>query len=78
MGGSLLNSTDTTTTWQVPVRLPADDEIIAGGDTTGNVYVHTLAVPDAREWVCDSTTPMTEAQRETYLPHADIRGGDCD
>ncbi|WP_024500189.1 WD40 repeat domain-containing protein [Gordonia amicalis] len=75
--GSLLNSTDTTTTWQVPVRLPADDEIIAGGDTTGNVYVHTLAVPEAREWVCDSTTPMTEAQRETYLPHADIRG-DCD
>lgn len=47
--GTLLDSTDTTTTWQAPVRLPADDEIIAGGDTTGNVYVHTLDLPDARE-----------------------------
>ncbi len=57
---------------------PADDEIIAGGDTTGNVYVHTLAVPDAREWVCENTTPpLTEAQRATYLPHAYLQG-DCD
>ncbi|ETA05878.1 MULTISPECIES: WD40 repeat domain-containing protein [Gordonia] len=75
--GTLLDSTDTTTTWQVPVRLPADDEIIAGGDTTGNVYVHTLDVPDAREWICGTSTPMTEEQRSTYLPRAYLRS-DCD
>ncbi|MEO9326639.1 hypothetical protein ABFT43_01800 [Gordonia sp. B21] len=75
--GTLLSTTDTTTTWQLPVRMPADDELLAGGDTTGNVYVHSLDVNAARGWVCASTSPLTPAQRKAYLPHADLKG-DCD
>ncbi|MCD2145429.1 nSTAND1 domain-containing NTPase [Gordonia paraffinivorans] len=74
---TLLDATDSTTTWQLPERIPSDDELVAGGDTTGNVYVHSLDLQDAREWVCASTSPMTDAQREAYLPHADLHG-DCD
>ncbi|UPW10004.1 hypothetical protein M1C59_03880 [Gordonia terrae] len=71
--GTLLATTDTTTTWQLPVRLPSDDEIIAGGDTTGNVYRHTLDLDVARDWICASTAPLTDAQRDAYLPHVDVR-----
>lgn len=74
---TLLDATDSTTTWQLPERIPSDDELVAGGDTTGNVYRHSLDLQDAREWVCASTSPMTDAQREDYLPHADLHG-DCD
>ena len=74
---TLLDATDSTTTWQLPERIPSDDELVAGGDTTGNVYVHSLDLQDAREWVCASKSPMTDAQREAYLPHADLHG-DCD
>ncbi|MBY4573740.1 hypothetical protein ACN94_09090 [Gordonia paraffinivorans] len=48
---TLLDATDSTTTWQLPERIPSDDELVAGGDTTGNVYVHSLDLQDAREWV---------------------------
>ncbi|WP_439030195.1 nSTAND1 domain-containing NTPase [Gordonia terrae] len=75
--GTLLATTDTTTTWQVPDRLPSDEEIITGGDTTGNVYRHTLDLDDARRWICASTAPITDAQRAAYLPHVDTRAN-CD
>ncbi len=71
--GTLLATTDTTTTWQLPVQLPSDEEIISGGDTTGNVYLHTLDLDVARDWICASTAPLTDAQRDAYLPHVDVR-----
>ena len=74
--GTLLATTDTTTTWQLPARLPTDEHIISGGDTTGNVYLHTLDLDEARDWICASTAPVTDAQRDAYLPHIDVRA-DC-
>ena len=74
--GTLLATTDTTTTWQLPARLPTDEHIISGGDTTGNVYLHTLDLDEARDWICASTAPVTDAQRDAYLPHIDARA-DC-
>ena len=74
--GTLLATTDTTTTWQLPAQLPTDEDIISGGDTTGNVYLHTLDLDEARDWICASTAPVTDAQRDAYLPHIDARA-DC-
>ena len=62
---------------ETEVLVPAGPKIaFSGGDTTGNVYLHTLDLDEARDWICASTAPVTDAQRDAYLPHIDVRA-DC-
>lgn len=72
----LLPTTDTTTKWQLPQHLLTDATIITGGDTTGSLHLQTTDEDTARRWICTTTTPLTDSQRSSYLPHTDIPA-DC-
>ncbi|MDL9936891.1 hypothetical protein QSJ18_09080 [Gordonia sp. ABSL1-1] len=73
----LLPTTDTTTTWQFPLRMSSDATVLTGGDTTGALYSQTLSVDAARVWICSATPSLSTAQRDMFVPHSEI-GDVCD
>lgn len=59
-------SRSTAARWALPPILRDGRNLVAGGDGTGRIYSQSIDPEDGRAWVCSTTDPLTDSQREAY------------
>ena len=71
----VLGGSRTVSRWVLPTDLTDGPVYPVAGDGTGVVYLQSTEVEAAREWICRTTRPLTDAERERYLGRLSAEDG---